>query len=55
MAGISELKKSYAEWQEHCKRIQSLTDLSSLVNETPAQKEKRIMRLQKDYAAFCEY
>ena len=55
MAGISELKKSYAEWQEHCKRVQALTDLSSLVNETPTQKNKRIRRLQKDYAAFCEY
>lgn len=55
MAGLSELKKSYAEWQEHCKRVQSLTDLSSLVNETPSQKDKRIRRLQKDYAAFCEY
>lgn len=55
MAGLSELKKSYAEWQEHCKRVQSLTDLSTLVNETPAQKNKRIRRLQKDYAAFCEY
>ncbi len=55
MAGLSELKKSYAEWQEHCKRVQSLTDLSVLVNETPSQKNKRIRRLQKDYAAFCEY
>ena len=55
MGGLSELKKSYAEWQEHCKRVQSLTDLSSLVNETPSQKDKRIRRLQKDYAAFCEY
>lgn len=55
MAGLSELKKSYAEWQEHCKRVQSLTDLTALVNESPVQKDKRIKRLQKDYAAFCEY
>lgn len=55
MAGLSELKKSYAEWQEHCKRVQSLTDLSALVNESPVHKDKRIKRLQKDYAAFCEY
>ena len=55
MAGLSELKKSYAEWQEHCKRVQSLTDLSALANESPVQKDKRIKRLQKDYAAFCEY
>lgn len=55
MLGLSELKRSYAEWQEHCKRVQSITNLSVLVNETPAQKNKRIIRLQKDYAAFCEY
>lgn len=55
MAGLSELKKSYAEWQEHCKRVQSLTDLSVLVNETPSQKNRRIRRLQNNYAAFCEY
>lgn len=55
MATASEIKQRYAEWQEHCKRVQSLTDLSALVNETPSQKDKRIRRLQKDYAAFCEY
>ena len=55
MATASEIKQRYAEWQEHCKRVQSLTDLSALVNETPAQKDKRIRRLQNNYAAFCEY
>lgn len=55
MATASEIKQRYAEWQEHCKRVQSLTDLSALVNESPTQKDKRIKRLQKDYAAFCEY
>ena len=55
MATASEIKQRYAEWQEHCKRVQSLTDLSALVNESPVQKDKRIKRLQKDYAAFCEY
>ena len=55
MATAAEIKQRYAEWQEHCKRVQSLTDLSALVNETPAQKEKRIRRLQNNYAAFCEY
>ena len=55
MATASEIKQRYAEWQEHCKRVQSLTDLSALVNESPVQKDKRIKRLQKDYAAFCEH
>ena len=55
MATAAEIKQRYAEWQEHCKRVQSLTDLSALVNETPAQKDKRIRRLQNNYAAFCEY
>ena len=55
MATQAEIKQRYAEWQEHCKRIQSLTDLSSFSHETAVQKEKRIRRLQNDYAAFCEY
>lgn len=55
MATQAEIKQRYAEWQEHCKRIQSLTDLSSFSHETAVQKEKRIRRLQNDYTAFCEY
>lgn len=51
----ADLKQRYAEWQEHCKRIQSITDTSSLVSETPVQKEKRINRLRQNYADFCEY
>ena len=51
----AELKQRYAEWQEHCKRIQAITDTASLIRETPAQRDKRIRKLQKDYAAFCEY
>ena len=43
------------EWQEHCRQIQSITDTKSLVRESSVQKEQRIRRLQKDYAAFCEY
>lgn len=55
MATLAEIKQRYAEWQEHCKRIQSLTDTALLVHETPVEKDRRIRRLQKDYAAFCEY
>ena len=55
MATIAELKQMQLEWQEHCRQIQSITDTKSLVRETAVEKEGRIHRLQKDYAAFCEY
>ena len=55
MATIAELKQMQLEWQEHCRQIQSITDTKSLVRETAVEKEQRIRRLQKDYAAFCEY
>ena len=55
MATITELKQMQLEWQEHCRQIQSMTDTKSLVRETAVEKERRIRRLQKDYAAFCEY
>nr|DAY06844.1 MAG TPA: Large Terminase [Caudoviricetes sp.] len=55
MATISELQKIQQEWQEHCRQIQSITDTKSLVRESSVQKEQRIRRLQKNYAAFCEY
>lgn len=55
MATQLEKKLAYERWKEHCKEVQSLTELSSLAHETPAQKNKRITKLQKDYAAFCEY
>ena len=55
MATIAELKQMQLEWQEHCRQIQSITDTKSLIRETALQKEQRIRRLQKDYAAFCEY
>ena len=55
MATISEFKKIQEEWKEHCRQIQSITDTKSLARENATQKEKRIRKLQKDYAAFCEY
>ncbi|MBR4926411.1 MAG: hypothetical protein IKZ61_11810 [Prevotella sp.] len=51
----SEFKKLQEEWREHCRQIQNLTDTKSLVRENATQKERRIRRLQRDYAAFCEY
>ncbi|MCI7310564.1 MAG: hypothetical protein MR536_06920 [Prevotella sp.] len=50
-----DIKQHYLQWQEHCKRVQSLTDLSELVHETAVGREKRIRRLLNDYPAFCEY
>ncbi len=55
MATIAELKKKQEEWKEQCRQIQSITDTKSLARENATQKEQRISRLQKNYAAFCEY
>lgn len=55
MATAAEIKQHSAVWQEHCKRIQSLTELPLMEHEAPGQKAKRIARLQKNYASFCEY
>ena len=55
MPTISEKNQAYKLWQEHCRRVQAITDTSLLAPETPAQRSKRISRLQNNYAAFCEY
>ena len=55
MAKVTGLKELQEEWKEHCRQIQSLTDTSSLLRENATQREQRIKRLQRDYAAFCEY
>ena len=52
---LQERNKVYERWQAHCKTVQSYTDTDILSPETKAEKEARIMRLQKDYAQFCEY
>ena len=56
MATAAEFKIVYAKWREECSRIQALTPVTmSVAKETPAEKERRIRRLQSNYAAFCEY
>ncbi len=50
----TDKKEAIKRWKEHCRQIQSMTELSSL-EESVLEKNKRIQRLQKDYAAFCEY
>ena len=55
MATLSERKQALELWHEHCKRIQSITDTALMANETPEARQRRISRLQANYAAFCEY
>ena len=55
MATAAEKKLAYEQWKERCKQVQSFTDTSLMRKETPIEKEKRIRRLQSNYAAFCEY
>lgn len=55
MATAAEKKQAFELWKEHCKRVQSITDTALLANETPTVRDKRIARLQNNYAAFCEY
>lgn len=54
MATQAEVKTAYEQWQEHCREVQSLTTLVS-VTESPSQKRRRIKRLLRNYAEFCEY
>ncbi len=51
----AERKQAWEEWNRHCQQIQSITDTAQLVQESQVQREQRIRRLQRDYAAFCEY
>jgi phage terminase large subunit-like protein len=55
--GISaETRAALELWREHCKEIQSVTEVSlNVTKETPVERDKRIRRLQSNYAAFCEY
>lgn len=55
MATAAEKKLAYEQWKERCKQVQAFTDTSLMRKETPLEKEKRIRRLQSNYAAFCEY
>lgn len=55
MATATEKKQAYLLWQEHCKRVQSITDTALLAKETPEMSARRIRRLLSNYAAFCEY
>lgn len=50
----AEEKKAREEWRARCEEIQSLTEVAR-PTETPAEKSRRIQRLRRNYAEFCEY
>ena len=55
MPTLTEKKQALEQWRQHCRRVQAITDTATLAQETPAARQARIQRLQRDYAAFCEY
>ncbi len=55
MSVISERKQAIEAWHEHCKLIQAITDTSLMAPESKEDRDARILRLQRNYAAFCEY
>lgn len=55
MATAAEKKQALEAWREHCRDVQSMTDMSGLAPESVVQRERRINRLRANYAAFCEY
>ena len=56
MAVTREEKEARRLWEEHCKRVQSLTGLSpEAEKETRAERTARIRRLLAHYPDFCEY
>ena len=55
MLTTAEKKKAYEEWRDHCRRTQALTGTAMLPKETDSDRDRRIARLRKDYASFCEY
>ena len=56
MATAAEIKRALEDWNLHCKRVRSLTPITmSVAKESTAERDRRIRRLQGNYAAFCEY
>lgn len=48
----ADKKSAFVRWQEHCKRVATLT--SQYAEESDAEKQKNIARALRDYAFFCE-
>lgn len=55
MASQVEIKDALLRWKEHCKKVQSATEVDITSGETPVQKQKRIKQLLSHYDKFCEY
>ncbi|MGN0909431.1 MAG: hypothetical protein ACI4NA_07390, partial [Succinivibrio sp.] len=50
-----ELNDALEKWRAHNKEVQNMTSIEHLKEETPAERQQRIRRLQQDYPSFCEY
>ncbi|MCH5235540.1 MAG: hypothetical protein J1E16_09610 [Muribaculaceae bacterium] len=51
-----EQKEAFERWQEHCREVQALTEVSMAVaKETLADRDRRIRHLLSNYDEFCEY
>lgn len=50
-----EVNDALEKWRAHNKEVQNMTSIEHLKEETPAEKQQRIRRLQNDYPSFCEY
>lgn len=50
-----EISDALEKWRAHSKEVQSMTSIDHLKEETPADRQRRIRRLQQDYPSFCEY
>ena len=53
MASVAERKEALERWKSRCELVRSAT--AFIPQETPAEKDKRIRSLLKDYNAFVEY
>lgn len=51
-----EQKEAFERWQEHCREVQALTEVSMAVaKESPSLRDRRIRRLLSNYDEFCQY
>lgn len=50
-----EVSDAMEKWKSHCREVQAITSTGIVKDETPAEKQQRIRRLQNDYDHFCEY
>ena len=52
----ADQKEALEKWKEHCRQVQSMTEVSvSVARESPVERDRRIKRLLSNYNEFCEY